>query len=75
MASAPVPGPFVVAVSENDMQFVNRRGRQNHDVAFALENLPKIVEEVFVCGEIKDDVSVEGEMLLLRRHRSSSLPH
>src|ERR1039457_4124355 len=63
-----------VAVGENEMQFVRRRGRQNQRVAFALENLPEIVGEVFVGGEIEDEVSVERELLLLRRHRSSSLP-
>ena len=55
------------------MQFVRRRGRQNQGVTFALENLPKLVGEVFVPGEIEDEISVERELLLLRRHKSSPL--
>jgi len=69
------PFCFAVAVSENNVQFVNRRGRQNQCIAFALENLPKIVGEVFVSGEIEDNVSVKRELLLLRRQRSSLLLH
>src|ERR1019366_3226849 len=57
--------PFrrAVAVGKNEVQFVCRCRRQNQGVA-----------EVFVGGEIEDEVSVERELLLLRRHRSSSLP-
>ena len=50
---------FAVPMSENDVQFVNRRGRQNQCVTLALENLTKIVGDVFVFGEIEDDISVE----------------
>jgi hypothetical protein len=32
------------------------------------------VDEIFVSSEIEDDISVERELLLLRRHRSSPLP-
>src|SRR5208283_5015935 len=56
------PVRFTVAVSENDVQFVNRRGRQDQCVTLALENLAEIVGGFFVSGEIEDDVSVEREL-------------
>jgi hypothetical protein len=36
--------------------------------------IPQLVGEVFVSGEIEDEISVERELLLLRRHKSSPLP-
>jgi hypothetical protein len=33
-----------------------------------------VVRTIFLAGEIEHEVSVERELLLLRRHKSSSLP-
>ena len=69
-----LPFRFTLALCQNGVQLVGSCRRQNECVALPLESLEKIVSEILLRSKIEDEISVEGELLLWPRHKSSPLP-